>query len=304
MHNIQNYSANFEHTAQKFAPKEAQLQAGVETQNSTYSGIIITERNHCPKRGHGGIRNVLPPEKGEDMKSFRKRIEEGRCLGIGRDYVPFILANEARSIGTASEIWDPVEQRQAHTMSKTETLFWYSLRWDEQVAYIREQFMLDMERINNLRVLNGLRKTASVYTTDFLVDYHDGSRKAFSVKMSRNEFNPSRKSRIADQEEYWKLINRQYIEQQYWEEQGVPFRIVTMEDLDRARCDNIAFLMSWYEPERCTNTDQRLVCLLAHRIIETDLSKPVRLQEVREHMNADTDTMFYEAFGKEALWQT
>ena len=40
------------------------------------------------------------------QKSDRKKLEEGRCLGEGREYVGFLKANEAKSIGTASEIWD------------------------------------------------------------------------------------------------------------------------------------------------------------------------------------------------------
>ena len=45
------------------------------------------------------------------QKSDRKKLEEGRCLGEGREYVGFLKANEAKSIGTASEIWDPIEKR-------------------------------------------------------------------------------------------------------------------------------------------------------------------------------------------------
>ena len=40
-------------------------------------------------------------------KSDLNKILEGRCRGLGADYVGFKKANEAHSRGTATEVYDP-----------------------------------------------------------------------------------------------------------------------------------------------------------------------------------------------------
>lgn len=54
------------------------------------------------------------------MKSHKRKIEEGRCQGYGKDYTPFILVREYKGRGTASVIWDPFEERLIHCLSQTE----------------------------------------------------------------------------------------------------------------------------------------------------------------------------------------
>ena len=71
------------------------------------------------------------------QKSNMKKIAEGRCQGIGANYVPFFKASEAKSIGTASMIPDMIEGRMIHTLSTVETDLYYMLRWDDAVEHIR-----------------------------------------------------------------------------------------------------------------------------------------------------------------------
>lgn len=56
------------------------------------------------------------------MKSHKRKIEEGRCQGYGKDYTPFILVREYKGRGTASVIWDPFEERLISTACRRQKL--------------------------------------------------------------------------------------------------------------------------------------------------------------------------------------
>ena len=118
------------------------------------------------------------------QKSNMKKIQEGRCQGIGPAYVPFYLASEAKSMGTASMIPDEIEGRMIHTLSTTETDFYWLLRWSDDTLHIREQYLLNRAYVNDVRISLGLKQVPAncCYTTDFLVDLIDGSQRAYSVK--------------------------------------------------------------------------------------------------------------------------
>lgn len=85
------------------------------------------------------------------VKSMKRRVLEGRCQGYGPDYVPLIMAREAKSNGTAAMIPDPFEGRMIHTLSRTETMVYYTIRWDPDVVSIREQFLLDNDHIERVQ---------------------------------------------------------------------------------------------------------------------------------------------------------
>lgn len=207
------------------------------------------------------------------MKSVKKRIAEGRCQGIGSDYVPFVMAEEAKSIGTASMIPDPIEGRDVHTLSAVETMLYWYIRWDRNVLHIREQYLMDMDLVNDIRYELGLGLTGSYYTTDFLVDYKDGTQTAFSVKWTEDLFDENSPRYRGRRKKYISMINRQNIERIYWSRMGADFRIVTREMLDRKYASNIAFVMGYYSSACVVNTHQKLLYLIAHRIIDVPMDE-------------------------------
>ena len=205
------------------------------------------------------------------MKNWHKKIEEGRCQGFGKDYVPFFKANEDRSWGTAAAIYDPFEERQVHTMSTTETSFYYQIRWDPELFHIREQFLLDIDLVNVIRGEFGLVKVASYYTTDFLLDYTDGTQRAYSIKYSAKEFDPESRQYRGREDKYQLMLLRQNIEKIYWESQGVDFSIVTHEDVNMIISSNVQNIMSYYLPNKAVQEHQKLMFLVAHRIVDVPL---------------------------------
>ncbi len=202
------------------------------------------------------------------QKSIKTKLKEGRCQGYGRDYVPFYKANEAGSLGTASMISDPIEGRLISVMSQTEKLFYYIIRWNDDVEHIREQYRLEPERINEARQTIGLKPVSglvSVYTTDFLVDYKDGTQHAYSVKWKADLFNPESSRYKEDKTLYYRLIKRERIEQLYWESLGVPFSIVTSDNMDKRYAENIEYVMSYYSPMFIKTREQKMMHLIAHK---------------------------------------
>ena len=226
------------------------------------------------------------------MKSYKRRIEEGRCQGIGTDYVPFITSREARSIGTSSSIYDPIEGRLVHVLSTVESDLYYMLRWNPDVKYIREQYLLDTELMNVIAKELGV-SVGNYYTTDFLIDYHDGSQKAYSVKSSKHIFDLENREYRGNKKKLNSLVNRQKMEMIYWESQGVPFAIVTQEDINLDLVTNVKNVMSCYQELRVTNTVQKLMYLIAHRIIEVPMDVArINFQKLAQNATFDIDDLY------------
>lgn len=210
-------------------------------------------------------------------KSNKKKIAEGRCTGIGPDYVPFHMSNENSSRATSPMIPDRTEGRMVHCLSDTEAMLYSLLRWNTNVEHIREQFLLDIERVNEVREKLGYKKAPSsaCFTTDFLVDFFDGTQKAFSVKFRKSEFDPNSRIYRGRPRAYARLIERQNTERAYWESLGVEFHIVTRDDLMpyRTLIKNIDFVMGFWDEISIVNKDQMILYLIAHHIIEVPMDK-------------------------------
>ena len=226
------------------------------------------------------------------MKSFKKRIEEGRCQGIGAEYVPFITSREARSRGTASSIYDAIEGRLVHTLSTTETWAYYKIRWDPDVIHIREQYLLDTDRMRKIGKEFGV-KCGDYYTTDFLVDYKDGSQRAYSVKYSRREFDENNPKYFGNEKAFSKLVIRQAMEKLYWESQGVAFSIITREDINLDYVINISNVMSFYDEFRVVSREHKLMYLIAHRYVIVPMDKMrLNFKKLADKATFDIDDLY------------
>lgn len=229
------------------------------------------------------------------QKTNAKKIAEGRCTGIGASYVPFYLASEAKSMGTASMIPDVFEGRMIHTLSTTETDFYWLLRWSDDTLHIREQYLLNHEHVNDVRMTLGLKRVSSntCYTTDFLVDLIDGSQRAYSVKFKAADFDPNNVKYKGSKKKYANLIERQNIERLYWESQGIPFAIITSELINRTYSKNIAYAMGFYNQLLICNLEQKLMYLIAHKIVRVDMEhEKLNPKRLLEQLNIDVDTIY------------
>lgn len=230
------------------------------------------------------------------QKSDRKKLEEGRCLGEGREYVGFLKANEAKSIGTASEIWDPIEKRTVDVLSQSEkTLFW-CLRYSDRVAEIREQMLMNASIVEEICRCRGFRIPTNILSTDFLVTHTDGTSVAYSVKADRDEFHRDSDRYRLHPNHYNKLLIRQSIECDYWKRNGTDFRIIFGSDLNKVYARNIEICMGWYDRCYVTDTESKLKYLLAHKWIDLPMdTEPLRFARLAQMMKDEIEEKDKEA---------
>lgn len=219
-------------------------------------------------------------------------MEEGRCQGFGTDYVPFIKVGESKSRGTCSAIFDPFEGRLIHCLSQAEANIYYMIRNRNNVKHIREQYLLDSDRMNAIVKEVGLRR-APYWTTDFLVTYTDDSETAFSVKASADAFDEHNRIYRGKESKYHHLVARQYAEHLYWKSQGVEFQLVTNEDVNLNVVANMKAVMAYYNETKVTNTVQKLKFLVAHHYIPLRMDEKVLdFQDLVNKSEYDIDAMY------------
>ena len=82
---------------------------------------------------------------------FHRRINEGRGIGTGKDYRPFIQIHDFPSLGICTRIKSETVGRVHHLFSRNELAFFYILDFDDDVIDIREQYpLLDPEDPHDL----------------------------------------------------------------------------------------------------------------------------------------------------------
>lgn len=211
-------------------------------------------------------------------KSQKGKFKEHRGTGTGADYKPWIQTGEFGSRGTAANPIDWKTGRQIHLLSQGEVIAWYLLRWDDKTLDVREQFPLDLAQTMQIAENYGIKHPADrqgnpiVMTTDFLVTRTNGEI-AISVKSSLEGFKSQNR-----------LIEKAYIEKMYWEKQGVPFRLFTKDEMNRAMADNIRNVVAFYDAEFFPDEISLLKKLIARKLIVVDMTKPLNFRDLlHEH---------------------
>lgn len=171
-------------------------------------------------------------------------IKEGRGQGEGRDYQPWIKPTEISSLGRGHRIAGVKTNRIHHFLSDLEARYYYILLWSDKVVDIREQFPLfpvtDTEAIAEKLAVKHPQypdtKISTVMTTDFLITVYDGNHlfyEARSIKYSDDLAKP-------------RTEEKRKIEELYWQERGIPFKVVTEDSVSRTKADNIKRVMRHY----------------------------------------------------------
>ncbi len=199
-------------------------------------------------------------------KTDASKLKDGRGIITPDSYAAWKMANEAHSRGTACMLYDPVVGRTVHLLSQAEKKVYYLFRFDPHVDEIFEQFPLNKEIISGICKRCGFRSYASVLSTDLLIRKTDGSFLAVSVKRSRNQFDPTKKS-------YEKLARRQIVERIYWENHNIPFRILFGDDIDDILAANIQDVMRFYPVDMVTDKISKLKHLLARQVLRVRMDR-------------------------------
>ncbi|WP_018632644.1 heteromeric transposase endonuclease subunit TnsA [Neomegalonema perideroedes] len=167
---------------------------------------------------------------------FRK---EGRGLGHGDKYKPWLTIRDVPSQGRSHRLLGVVTGRIHHLLSDIELGAFLIYDFRDDMQDIREQFPLDVEVTRRISQEIGIRhpvdvrsRTELVQTTDFLLDLQRGDRivtLARTVKPSEALNDP-------------RTVEKLEIERRYWTSRGVDWGIVTERDLPPILLSNLKFL--------------------------------------------------------------
>ena len=193
------------------------------------------------------------------------KIKQKRGTGEGADYKPWVLSREVGSEGTESVFLDWKHGRQIQCLSQAEAKAYRFLRWQDDVADIREQFPLDLKLTLGIAKRLNLphpRNHRTHMTTDFLVTYMNPNYtrhlKAYSIKPNRKSF-----------DNY--AIKNLMIEKTYWNLKGIPFEILYADEISKILDTNIKECVRYYNADDVHNPVDAVKCLIARKLLIVDM---------------------------------
>lgn len=180
--------------------------------------------------------------------SQKRRAKQGRGVGTGPNYIPYLLIHDVPSIGLASRVLGWTTGRVHHFLSRLELLFFFCQEWRREIVDIREQFPLNLEETLAIAKQLGVRHPRHPRTRDWDVrtsDFVLTVRKPFGVEDQIRTIKYKKeltKSRVMEKLE---------IERVYWEEvRGLDWKIVTEEDIDTTLAANVEWIHGHREIQR------------------------------------------------------
>ena len=220
-------------------------------------------------------------------KSIKSKCNEKRGIPTEKGYMAWKRTNEAHSSGTGTMTYDPIAMRTVDTLSTAETKVYWILRFFDGVSAIYEQYPMEQWIVDEICDEMGVRRKNAL-STDFYVEFVDGSVMGVSVKQNRDVFDKARKG-------YDRLVVRQRIEQIYWTEKfpvykgkKSGFRIVFGDEINRVLISNIKAVMKYWDTEFVSDPTSKLKHLIAHKVIRMDLSKePLRFAKIAESIDVE-----------------
>ena len=190
--------------------------------------------------------------------SEKTKASEGRGMGRGANYEPYVKVSDFGSEGICSNPIDWKSGRTVHLLSQGEAILWHLLRWDIENADIREQYPLQLG--DTLRICDhyGIRhpkNRMTPMTTDFYVTKRDGTSTAISLKSSPSVLENRR------------TVEKLFVEMHYWKTQGIPYELVFKESLNVVLFNNIRQVVEYYSVKRVHDDISVLKHLIATRRI-------------------------------------
>lgn len=206
------------------------------------------------------------------------KIKEGRGLGRGKDYKPWIRFGETGSEGTGCIQPDWKHGRGIQCLSRGELFAYALLRWEDDVEDILEQYPLNPLVIEKIAFRLGIKPgggNIGRMTTDFVVIRYGGSVEAYSIKASRKVFEDNENDSSEQRRKKKRIRELQMMERIYWEAQQVEFRQLFTDEMDKVKALNILDVVSRYNLESDMDDFAKVRYLIAHKIIEVDMSAKI-----------------------------
>lgn len=207
--------------------------------------------------------------------SEKSKEREGRGEGSGKDYKPYIKAREFNSIGTCSNFVDWKTGRHVELLSQVELGAYCTLRWDDSVEDINEQYPLNNEKVRAILhkknielkekgfpVMKSPIINEAPMTTDLVVTYKDGTKKIYSVKYDKKTISQR------DIEKLW-------LEKAYWNQQGSEWKLIDKNDINMTLVKNIMLVTEFYDKSRIFDEVSLIKHAIATKEIAIDLEHEI-----------------------------
>lgn len=173
------------------------------------------------------------------QREITKRNKQGRGLGTGCGYKPYLNVQDVPSQGLATRVTGWKTGRSHHFLSKLEWHYFYTLEWSPLVTDIREQYPLDLVETLAIAKQLGYRhptdpytKQPVVVTTDFLNTITVGVRTVEHARAVKYRADLSKP----------RTLQKLEIERVYWEVRGIDWGIVTEEEVNPVLVANIKWI--------------------------------------------------------------
>jgi hypothetical protein len=183
-------------------------------------------------------------------KSALERWESGIGQGTGKEYLPWLTIHDVPSRGLVTRCMGWKSQREHQFLSQGELRVFLWLEWCSGVTDIREQFPLwsfedtltiaKSLGIKHPTPVTSVENAISVMTSDFRVTTQNGEDCIRTVKTQSDLLKP-------------RTIEKLQIEQHYWLERNVDWKIVIADEIPLDFIKNMMLIHS------CYNLDQGIV---------------------------------------------
>lgn len=183
--------------------------------------------------------------KRKRTSKIEKWIKEGRGIGSGKDYKPWLNIQDVSSLGRSTRLKGIKTGRQHEFLSDLERNYFYLSEFSDYIIDIREQFPL-LPQEETLLIAEELGIThpkdpktgeSIVMTTDFLL----------TVGKEKDVFEVARTIKMKDKLLDERTIEKFEIEREYWHRKGIDWGIVTEEEISKTMARNISYIHDYFD---------------------------------------------------------
>lgn len=171
---------------------------------------------------------------------LKARLQQGKGQG-DKDYQPWLKVSDLPSRGRVTRLFSRKLDRTIHLLSDMQTMYYYSLEFDERVLFVKEQYpLLDVANVVPnmddmlLKRLRSSDGTPHVIVTTFLITATDENGKEYSY---------ARSLKAKSELEKKATVERLEIQRRYYSKVGIDWAIITEDEINYARGRNIEWVL-------------------------------------------------------------
>lgn len=227
--------------------------------------------------------------------NYQKMIKEGRGIGTGSDYIPWIKIQDVPSLGRSTRVKGIKSCRKHDFLSDMERNYFYLLEYADEIIDIREQFpLLDIEETIQIADELGINHPKHPKTGEYIVMSTDF---LLTVKSEIGLLQKARTIKSKDDLLNKRVLEKFEIERVYWSRKGIDWGIVTEYEIDKVIAHNIMYVHGYkevYNIDCFINIEvteiQDLICEFIRRIVDDKRSMRVIAAEFDGEMSLGKGT--------------